>query len=85
MAFMGMGMNAAGGMMSGTQQPNTGGSYQPNFGAATVQNTDGAQNAPQGQAAEDPTEKLIKMKKLLDAGVITEEEFAKIKAEVLGL
>ena len=85
MAFMGMGMNAAGGMMSGTQQPNTGNSYQPNFGAATVQTGEGAQNAQQGQTAEDPTEKLIKMKKLLDAGVITEEEFAKIKAEVLGL
>lgn len=87
MAFMGMGMNAAGGMMSGTQQPNTGNSYQPNFGAATVESTASAQNAPQGsgETAEDPTEKLLKMKKLLDAGIITEEEFAKIKAEVLGL
>lgn len=87
MAFMGMGMNAAGGMMSGTQQPNTGNSYQPNFGAAAVQSDANQQNAPQGsgETAEDPTEKLLKMKKLLDAGIITEEEFAKIKAEVLGL
>lgn len=46
----------------------------------------------QGQASpnssqdqEDPTEKLIKMKKLLDAGVITEEEFAKMKSDLLGI
>lgn len=99
MAFMGMGMNATGNMMSGTQQPNTPSSYQPNFGAAQMnqaqpqqdpsqqQAQPQQQNAPSqaNQSPEDPTEKLIKMKKLLDAGIITEEEFNKMKFELLGL
>ncbi|MDD7401990.1 MAG: SPFH domain-containing protein [Eubacteriales bacterium] len=93
MAFMGMGMNAAGNMMGGTQQANTGSSYQPSFGLAQGQpnqgqqmpNGQGQNMAQTGQAAEDPTEKLIKMKKLLDAGVISEEEFNKIKFDLLGL
>ena len=92
MAFMGLGMNAAGNMMTGTQQANTGSSYQPNFGAVQEQQN----NAPEqsevqqqsetpNQNPEDPAEKLIKMKKLLDAGVITEEEFKKMKSDLLGI
>ena len=34
---------------------------------------------------EDPTEKLLKMKQLLDAGAITQEEYDAVKAKVLGL
>ena len=41
--------------------------------------------AQQPQQAQDPTAKLIEMKKLLDAGVISQEEFDKVKAQVLGL
>lgn len=74
MAFMGMGMQAAGGMMGGMQQPNTASTYQPNFGAQQPQ-----------QQAQDPTTKLIEMKKLLDAGVISQEDFDKVKKELLGL
>ena len=74
MAFMGMGMNAAGGMMGGMQQPNTGSTYQPNFGGAT-----------QEQATVDPTQKLMEMKKLLDAGAITQEDYDKVKNQLLGL
>lgn len=93
MAFMGMGMNAAGNMMGGVQQPSTGNSYQPNFGGGMNQNQgyqnqgyyDQGQNQGQSQPPEDPTEKLIKMKKLLDAEVITQEEFDKMKRELLGL
>lgn len=103
MAFMGFGMNAAGNMMAGTQQPNTASTYQPNFGAGQMnqgqpqqaypQQPPMQQTSPQEQSApsqpnqsqEDPAEKLIKMKKLLDAGVITEEEFKKVKFELLGL
>ena len=118
MAFMGMGMNAAGNMMGGVKQPDTGNFYQPNFGAGQVnqnqaynqgqnQNYNQGQNQGYGQGGqqnpnpnpnqninqnpspsqdqEDPTEKLIKMKKLLDAGVITEEEFAKMKSDLLGI
>lgn len=93
MAFMGLGMNAAGNMMTGTKQPETPSSYQPNFGAAQGglnqgQNTAQVQqneSPQQNQGQQDPTEKLIQMKKLLDAGVITEEEFKKIKFDLLGL
>lgn len=70
MAFMGMGMGAAGNVMGATQQP-------VNQGMNNQQQT-----APQ---EADPTEKLIQMKKLLDAGIITEDEFNKIKSELLGI
>ena len=46
------------------------------------------QNTPEQSAQNqgaDPTTKLIEMKKLLDAGVITQEEFDKLKAQILGL
>ena len=78
MAFMGMGMQAAGGMVNGMSQPNTQSSYQPNFGAANANNA-------QTSASVDPTTKLLEMKKLLDAGIISPEEFDKVKKDLLGL
>ena len=83
MAFMGMGMNAAGGMMGGMQQPNNGGTYNPNFGAAQAQQP--TQPEPQQAAPEDPTAKLLEMKKLLDAGAISQEDYDKVKNQLLGL
>ena len=74
MAFMGMGMNAANGMMGAVQQADTASTYNPSFGGQT--------EAP---ASEDPTAKLLEMKKLLDAGAITQEDYDKIKAQLLGL
>lgn len=74
MAFMGMGMNAAGGMMSTMQQNDGQTTYQPNF-------SQGSQN----EQAIDPTTKLLEMKKLLDAGAITQEEYNAVKAQILGL
>lgn len=94
MAFMGMGMGAAGNVMGGMQQPVAPGSYQPNFGqpmqAQPMQQGYGQQmpQQPMGeapQAAVDPTAKLMEMKKLLDAGVISQEEFDQAKAKFLGL
>jgi hypothetical protein len=76
MAFMGMGVNVAGNIMEGVKQPDAGNSYHPNFRVEQIN---------QNQTQEDPIEKLIKMKKLLDAGVITEDEFSKIKFKLLGL
>ena len=73
MAFMGMGMNAAGGMMGGMQQQPTPSTYQPAFGQS------------QAPSAQDPTTKLLEMKKLLDAGAISQEEYDKVKAQILGL
>ena len=80
MAFMGMGMNAAGGMMGAMQQPNSASTYQPNFGAQPAQ-----QVPPQQTTTTNPTDKLIEMKKLLDAGAITQEDYDKVKAQILGL
>ncbi|NLC48361.1 MAG: SPFH domain-containing protein [Tenericutes bacterium] len=68
MAFMGMGANAASGVMGGLQQ-------QP------VQQQQPAQAQPAG---EDPYAKLVELKKLLDAGVITQEDFDAQKAKILG-
>lgn len=82
MAFMGMGMQAAGGMVGGMQQANTRSPYQPNFGQQPQQPQQSVQ--PQQQAPVDTASKLIEMKKLLDAGVITQEEFDKVKKDLLG-
>ena len=73
MAFMGMGVNAVGGVMGTMQQP----AQQP------VQQP--AQPAQQPAQAEDPYEKLGKLKDLLDKGVISQEEFDAAKAKLLGL
>jgi membrane protease subunit (stomatin/prohibitin family) len=43
------------------------------------------QPVQQAAPAEDPYEKLIKMKQLLDAGVLTQEEFDQAKAKILGV
>ena len=67
MAFMGMGMNAAGNVMGGFQQPVN---QQPQ---------------QQTQPQEDPYEKLAKLKKLLDDGVISQEEFDEAKKKILGV
>lgn len=87
MAFMGMGMNAVGNVMGQTQQGQNPNSYQPNFNPqGQVENNNGqTSQVNQNQNQEDPTEKLIKMKKLLDSGVITQEEFDKVKHELLGI
>lgn len=61
MAFMGMGVNAAGSTMGALQQP------------------------VETKKEEDPYEKLTKMKQLVDAGVLTQEEFDKAKKDLLGL
>ena len=61
MAFMGMGMNAAGNVMGAVQQPtNTG-------------------------AQEDPYEALAKYKKMLDEGLITQEDYDAQKKKLLGV
>lgn len=93
MAFMGMGMNAAGGMMGGMQQPATQSSYQPAFAqqsqpAQPVQQPQPAQPQQPAQPAgtqQDPTTRLLEMKKLLDAGAISQEDYDALKKQILGL
>ena len=88
MAFMGMGMNAAGGMMGGMQQQD--GYSNPNlsFNQPKPEPAPAPQNPQPSNSTnndEDPYEKLTKLKKLLDDGVITQEEFDAAKAKLLGL
>lgn len=82
MAFMGMGMQAGTGIMNGVQQPAN--ANQNPFinvaGAATANTTE----IP-AQAQEDPYAELKKMKELLDAGIITQEDFDAKKKQLLGI
>jgi len=84
-----MGMQAAGGMMGGMQQQATPSSYQPAFNqpqqpvAATPEVAPSV--TPEAAPTQDPTTRLLEMKKLLDAGAISEEEYNKVKAQILGL
>ena len=86
MAFMGMGMNAAGGMMQGMQQP-TESVQNPfiNVQQQPVQAAQPVQETVSQPVQEDPYAKLTEMKKLLDAGVITQEDFDAVKAKLLGI
>lgn len=70
MAFLGMGMNAAGGAMGGLQQQ-----VPPQQEPA----------APAAPAADDPVAKLTQMKTLLNQGLITQEDYDAAKAKLLGL
>ena len=85
MAFMGMGMQAANGMMGSMQQQPTQSSYQPAF-SQQAQPQMQTQSQPQvTPIQEDPYAKLTEMKKLLDAGVISQEDFDAAKAKLLGI
>ena len=81
MAFMGMGMNAAGGMAQGVVQPATN-QANPfiNVGQAQAAGAQGTQ-----PTQEDPYAKLTELKKLLDNGVITQEDFDAAKKKLLGI
>lgn len=84
MAFMGMGMGAVGGAMGNFQQPTD----QQTVGSQMF-NQSGQQPAQEqpanSQPAEDPYEKLAKLKKLLDDGVISQEDFDAAKSKLLGV
>ena len=86
MAFMGMGMQAGSGMMQGMQQP-TQTAQNPfiNVGGQVQQTQPQAQQTqPQAQQV-DPYEELKKAKELLDAGIITQEDFDAKKKNLLGI
>jgi len=85
MAFMGMGMQATGGMMGTMQQQPTQSTYQPAFNQASEQPTVQPQPQQATNTQPDSTTKLLEMKKLLDAGAISQEEYDKVKAQILGL
>lgn len=74
MGFMGMGMQGAAGAVGAMQQPN----QAPGYSVSQPQQADAT-------AAEDPYERLAKLKNLFDQGVISQEEFEAAKAKVLGI
>lgn len=71
MAFMGMGINGTANTIGAFNQP-----------AQTIQQPTAQQAS---STAEDPYEKLTKLKQLVDANVITQEEFDEAKKKLLGL
>lgn len=85
MAFMGMGMNAAGGMMGAMQQQPTASSYQPAFGQASQQPEQQPVQPAQDASGQDAMAILSEKKKLLDAGLITQEDYDKLKNQLLGI
>ncbi len=88
MAFMGMGMNASGNVMGAMQQPQEQTSYINTNPQPMQGNPMGGPVEPAGQpteTAEDPIEKLSKLKKMLDAGLITQEDYDNAKNKILGV
>lgn len=77
MAFMGMGMQAGAGAMQGMQQSDTGTNPFINVGGVAQETPTPAQN--------DPYEEIKKAKELLDAGIISQEEFDAKKKSLLGI
>lgn len=72
--LIGMGMAAGGAGIGGLQQP-----------AQTAPQVAGPQDPPAKEPGEDPMAKLTQMKQMLDAGLITQEDYDAAKAKVLGL
>jgi membrane protease subunit (stomatin/prohibitin family) len=87
LAFMGMGMNAAGGVMGGTQQPQGQQTYQqvPPQQPSPQQAAPAEQPPAQGAGGDDLVAKLTQLKTLADQGIISQEEFEAAKAKALGL
>jgi membrane protease subunit (stomatin/prohibitin family) len=81
--LMGMGMAAGATGIGGLQQP------VPGVGAQSTQQAPAAPAAapaqPAAPAAADPMETLKKAKEMLDAGLITQEDYDAAKAKALGL
>jgi membrane protease subunit (stomatin/prohibitin family) len=84
---MGMGMNAAGGVMGGTQQPQGQQTYQqvPPQQPSPQQAAPAEQPPAQGAGGDDLVAKLTQLKTLADQGIISQEEFEAAKAKALGL
>lgn len=83
MAFMGMGVNAAGNVMGSVAQNE---SYSnPSLSFNQPQPQPQPQPQTSASAQEDPYEKIKKLKQLLDEGIISQEEFDSAKQKLLGV
>ncbi|HYQ32017.1 MAG TPA: SPFH domain-containing protein [Lapillicoccus sp.] len=76
--LIGMGMATGGMGLGGLQQPTQQAPQQPAAPAA-------APAAPAAPAAEDPVAVLKRAKEMLDAGLITQEDYDAAKAKALGI
>ena len=79
LAFMGMGMNAAGGAVGGLMQNQPGQEQSPQQGVGQQSGT--AQQAGGASAADQ----IRDAKSMLDEGLITQEDFDALKRKALGL
>ncbi len=77
--IFGMGMAAGTAGLGGLQQA------VPGVGAQSTQQQATPAPAPAAPAAEDPMAKLAKFKEMLDAGLISQEDYDAAKAKALGL
>ncbi len=85
MAFMGMGMQAGTGMMGGMQQSSNN-AQNPFINVAGGQQPQQTVEQPSSQPTQsDPYEELKKAKELLDAGIISQEDFEAKKKSLLGI
>mgnify|MGYP003288644300 CR=1 FL=1 len=84
-----MQQSVARGMQAAGENPNGGAGAMAfmGMGMNAVGGAVGGLQQPVGknEVEEDPYEKLTKLKKLLDSGVITQEDFDKAKAKLLGV
>lgn len=84
--MIGMGMAAGGIGIGGLQQPVPGvGANSTPPQATPPQAAPAAAAAPAAPAAEDPMAVLTRAKQMLDAGLITQEDYDAAKAKALGL
>ncbi len=85
--LIGMGMAAGATGLGGLQQPvpGIGGQSTPPPAAAAPTPPPPPPPAPAAPAADDPMAQLAKFKEMLDAGLITQEDYDAAKNKVLGL
>jgi membrane protease subunit (stomatin/prohibitin family) len=84
--LVGLGMAAGGAGIGGLQQPVPGiGAQSTPPPAAPAPAAPAPASAPAAPAEEDPVERLTKLKQMLDAGLITQDDYDAAKNKVLGL
>jgi membrane protease subunit (stomatin/prohibitin family) len=84
--LVGLGMAAGGAGIGGLQQPVPGiGAQSTPPPAAPAPAAPAPAAAPAAPAEEDPVERLTKLKQMLDAGLITQDDYDAAKNKVLGL
>ena len=84
-AASGQAMQAAAANENGSMMGFMGMNIAGQSGANMMGAVNNMQNQQQASQTQDPTAKLLEMKKLLDAGAITQEDYDAVKKQILGL